>query len=99
MPLLLASLLGGLINIAGTLAGQVLIGLGISVLTYTGIDTTLTWVKGEALTSLNGLPVEVIGMLSAMGVGEFINILTSAMTVRLTLDGLTAGTMKSWVKK
>lgn len=99
MPVFLASLWGGLINIAGTLAGQVLIGLGISVMTYTGLDTTMSWLKDQALTSLNGLPVEAIGMLSAMGVGEAINIITSAMTVRLTLDGLTSGTIKKWVKK
>jgi len=100
MPVFLASLWGGLINIAGTLVGQVLIGLGISVLTYTGVSATLGWAKTQLLTSIQGLPAEVVGMLSAMGVGVFISIVTSAITVRMTLDGLSAsGGIKRFVKK
>lgn len=100
MPVFLASLWGGLLNIAGTLAGQVLIGLGVSVVTFTGVNTTLGWAKTQMLNAIQGLPAEVIGMLSAMGAGVFISIVTSAITVRMTLDGLSAaGSIKKFVKK
>ena len=38
-------------------------------------------------------------MLSSMGVGEFLSILLSALAARMTLQGLTGGTVKRWVLK
>ena len=99
MPMFIASLLGGLINIAGTLAGQVLIALGISVVTYTGVDTTLTFLKDGALSSIQALPAGVPALLSYMKVGVCISILSSAMVARMTLTGLTSGAFKRWVHK
>ncbi|KRB35538.1 DUF2523 domain-containing protein [Acidovorax sp. Root70] len=91
MPAFIAALMGALINIAGTLVGRVLIALGMSVVTFTGVSTTLTWAKSNAVSALSALPVEVVGMLSAMGVGEFLSILLSALTARMALQGLTGG--------
>jgi len=99
MPVFLMSLLGGLINIAGTLAGQALIGLGIAVVTYQGMDTTLTWLKGQIVSNVQTLPADMIGIISYMGVGQSISIIFSAYVVRVTLDGLTGGSMKKWVMK
>lgn len=91
MPAFIAALMGALINIAGTLVGRVLIALGMSVVTFTGVSTTLEWAKSNAVSALSALPVEVVGMLSAMGVGEFLSILLSALTARMALQGLTSG--------
>jgi len=94
-----ATLLGGLLNIAGSLAGQVLIALGIGVVTYTGIDTSIAWLKTGFVNSVGGLPAEAVGMLSLMKVGSCVSMVISAVLVKMTLSGLTSGTMKSWVKK
>jgi len=100
MPIFFATLWGAFLNIAASLVGQVLIALAVSVVTYTGVSSTLGWAKTQLLTAIQGLPAEVIGMLSAMGVGVFISIVTSAITVRMTLDGLSAaGSIKKFVKK
>lgn len=99
MPVVLMSLLGGLINIAGTLAGQVLIGLGIAVVTYQGMDTTLTWLKGQIVANVQSLPADMVGLIAYMGVGQSISIIFSAYVVRVTLDGLTGGNIKKWVMK
>jgi hypothetical protein len=99
MPLFIASLLGGLINIAGTIAGQVLIGLGISVVTYTGMSTTIDWLKSGAVAALSGLPAEAIGILGLMKVGVCISMVFSAIAVKMSLDGLTSGTVKKWISK
>lgn len=96
MPILLASLLGGLINIAGTLAGRVLIGLGISAITYTGLGASLDWLRDSAIADLLSLPPEIVGMLAVMKVGSAISIITSAFAVRMTLNGFTNGTVKRW---
>lgn len=99
MPTLWAALLGGLINIAGTIAGKVLIALGISVITYTGLSTTTTWLLQQAVTSFQGLPAQVLGMLALMKVGSCMSMVASAIAVRMTLQGLTGDSVKSWVKK
>lgn len=99
MPVFLASLLGGLVSITGSLVGRVLVALGLSVVTYTGMSATLGYVKAEALGALNGLPADVVMLLSYMGVGQFVNIITSALLARMVLDGLTGDTVKRWVMK
>lgn len=98
MPTFIAALLGGLVNIAGTLAGRVMIALGISVVTYTGISTSLEFLRSQVFTSFNGLPAELLGILALLKVGSSISIMMSAITVRMTLQGLTGDTMRQWVK-
>lgn len=88
-----------LINLVGTLAGRVLVALGISVVTYTGLNSTLDALKSQAIISFAGLPPEVLGMLSMMRVGQCISIVSSAVAARLLLNGLTGDTFKRWVSK
>lgn len=99
MPVFLAALVGALINIAGTLAGRVLISLGMSVVTFTGVSASLAWAKTNMLEKMSAMPPQVIGMLSTMGVGQFLSIIISAITARMLLQGLTGDTFKKWVTK
>jgi len=99
MPVFIASLLGGLINVAGSIAGRVLIALGISVVTFTGLSTSLTWLRDMALTNLQSLPPSIIGLLGVLKVGVCISMLASAYVARMTIDGLTGDTLKRWVGK
>lgn len=88
MPWFIAALLGGLRYAAGSIAVQVLLGIGVGVVTYTGLDISLTYLKGQAIAQFSALPAELIGLLSFMKVGVFINIVTSAMVARLTMTGV-----------
>jgi len=99
MPVFVAALLGGLINIAATLVGRVLLALGVGVLTFTGFSSTIDYLKGMAVSSLSGLPAEMVSLIAFMGVGEAISIITSAVVVRMTLSGLTGDTLKKFVFK
>jgi Protein of unknown function (DUF2523) len=99
MPVLIATLLGGLLRLSGTIAGRVLIALGISVVTYTGLDVSLGWLKAQALASLTGLPAEALGLMAYLKVGVCINIVFSAILARVALNGMTSGTFKRWVLK
>lgn len=98
MPVFLAALGGMLLNIAGSLAGQVLISLGISVVTYKGMEMVLDKLVVGALQAFDGLPFELVALLSFMKVGVAINIITSAVAVRLTLSGMT-GAVKRFRKQ
>jgi hypothetical protein len=97
MPVFIAAIGGMLINLVGTLAGRVLIALGIGVATFTGVNASLAWLKNQAISSITALPPEVIGMLGTMKVGVAISIVTSAITARLILNGLSGDTFKRWV--
>lgn len=97
MPIFVAALLGGLVNIAATLAGRVLIALGVGFVTYTGLSTSLDFFKNQAVQSLAGLPVEMISLIAFMGVGEAISIIVSALAIKMTLAGLTGGGIKKMV--
>jgi len=91
MPAFVAALLGGLLNLAVPLAGRVLIGLGFAAISYTGLSVTLEWLKDEAVSRIQGMPADIVAMLGYMQVGVAISIITSAIGVRLVLEGLSAG--------
>lgn len=99
MPAFLAMLGGVLINITGSVVGQVLVSLGIGVVTYTGIDITLGWLKDEAVANIQLLDPAVVGMLGVLKVGQCISIVTSAMLARATVNGIQSGSFKKWVKR
>lgn len=85
LPWLLTAFFGGAKWVVGSLAAQVLIGLGIGVATYTGMDISMDYAKQQAINSFGGLPGEVIGALGYAKVGSFISLIFSAMAMRLTM--------------
>lgn len=85
LPWVLAAFFGGLRYVAGSLAVQILVGLGIGIATYSGMDISLTYLKQQAINSIGGFPAEVIGALGYAKVGVFINIVTSAMVARMSM--------------
>jgi hypothetical protein len=91
MPTFVAALLGGLVQIAGTLAGRVLLALGFGAITYTGVSASLSFLKTQAISAAGGLGAEALQLMAYMKVGECISILSSAYLVSLTLAGLSAG--------
>lgn len=97
MPIFIATLLGGLLNIAGSLVGRILLGLGISAITFSGVGVTLDWLRDNAVQYLTSMPPEVLGIMALMKVGTAINIIFSAIVVRMTLNGFTNGTVRRWV--
>ena len=99
MQWLVGALLSGLLQIVGSLVGRVLVSLGAAVITYTGLSSTLNWLKSSAVSSFAALPPEVVGMLSVLKVGTCISIIFSAMLARLLVTGLQGDTVKKWVTK
>lgn len=99
MPLLVSALIGGLIQASFTLVGRVLIALGFSYLTMTGVDASLDWIRGAIASSMGGLPSDVVSLLGAFRVGSAVSIVLSAITARLIFDGMTGGTIRKMVLK
>jgi NO-binding membrane sensor protein with MHYT domain len=92
-------LLGGLVAIAPTLVGQVLVGLGVAVVSYTGLSATIDFLKDGAVSAFLDLPPEVVGMLALMRVGQCVSMVFSAITVRLAIQGLGSDAVKRFVKQ
>ena len=99
MPLWVASIIGGLIEVAGTIVGKVLLSLGLGYTVFTGVDTSLDFAKAQFLTGLSGLPADAAAVAGLMKVGVCVSMLIAALTARLALQGLTGGTLKRLVTK
>ena len=93
------ALIGWLIEACGTLVGQVLLALGISFLSYKGLDSMVGGAKAQFFASLAGLSPTTVGMLGAMKVDIAVNMLCSALVGRLTVVGMTSSGLKKMVFK
>jgi len=99
VPLFAAAIVGALIQIAGTLVGKVLLSLGIGYVTYTGVDTGISWAKAQVVANMSGLPADALQIVGVLKVGTAISILSSALVARALLAGLTSGSFKRMVIK
>jgi len=99
LPRIIASLGGALIVVTGSIVARVLTVLGISAVTYKGISTTLDWFKDRMLDALDGIPEKIVSLLAYMNVGTCINIIMTAIMLRLVIKGMTGGSLTRWVLK
>lgn len=99
MQLLLGALIGALIDSAGTLIGRILLSLGIGYAVYSGIDTSIVFARDLIISRISASGAQTVAAASALKLGTCISILTSALTARLSLNGLTNGTLKKMVVK
>lgn len=78
-----------LLGIAGTLAGRVLLSLGIGFVSYAGITAALNSVRGhiESSWSVGG---DIFNMLYLAGMGEAVGILLAALSVRGALYAISS---------
>lgn len=99
MPVVIAWLIGGLVQAAGTLVGKVLISLAIGYVVYAGVDTGLAWAKSQLVAGLTGAPANVLAIAGLLKVGQCISLLVSGLSTRLLMQGMTSGTVKRMVTK
>jgi hypothetical protein len=99
MPVIVAFLWNAFLAILPSLVGRVLLSLGMSVVTYTGLQVTFGWLKDQAVAKFLLLPPDVVGLLAVLKVGESLSIIFSALLVRASLNAASSGTFKRWVTK
>lgn len=90
---------GAFLNIIGSVVGRALVALGLGVVTFTGMNASLDWMRDQAVSSILQLDPQVVQLLGVLKVGTFISIISSAVAVRLLLNGVQSGTFKRWVLK
>ncbi|MHA4871602.1 DUF2523 domain-containing protein [Duganella sp. PWIR1] len=82
MPLLTA-LLGGLLTIASSMVGRVLLALGMSYVTYTGFDLAITWLLDQVKNNIAAMPSEIVSFMAWLWVDKAISMLFSAYTASI----------------
>lgn len=100
MPLFVSMILGGLLQIVGSLVGRVLLALGFGFVEYTGINLLLDNVKQQA----SGLIGAVGGSVLAEWAGFFridvhLSIILSAIGVKVLLNSLGGDKVRRLVQK
>lgn len=101
MPAILSALLSGLLSLAGTFVGRVLLSLGLAFVEYQGFSTLIDTVKSRLTDSLTGLSSYPL-MLAWAGffrLDVHISLIVSAIGVKLVLNGLDGPTIKKLVRK
>lgn len=99
MPVIIASLIGGLIQAAGTLVGRVLLSLGFGYVIFSGLETSIQWAISQALSGVSGLPATAAQVAGALRIPQILSVIGSAITLRLTFVGMTGGALKKMVQK
>jgi len=96
----IAALIGNmLLSIAGSVAGSMLAGAGMAVVTYAGVDVALDFLKTQFVQSATSLPPEIVGMMALLKIGSCVSMMISAVVVKMGINGMTSGTVKQWAKK
>lgn len=96
VPIIVGTIIGGLLQGVGHIVGRVLVSLGIGIVSYTGVMTSLTFVKDHFVTSVGGLPPLALQIAGTLKIGVIVSILLSALAARLTFSGLSGDTLKRW---
>jgi hypothetical protein len=89
MPIWLAPVIGGVLSVLSSIVGRVLIALGISYVTYKGLDLGVNWIKEEIVSNVGGMPAVTARFLGYFWVDRAITMIFSAFSAALALK--TAG--------
>jgi len=94
--LIASALVGSLAAAMTSLVGRVLIALGISYFTFTGLDVLLSNLTAAINSRMDGLPSDLVAWLGVLKVQTSISILLAAFTTRLAMVAI-GGTIKKAV--
>lgn len=94
----LPALIGALAAAMGTLAGRVMIALGFGFVTYKGIDVGIESLKQTAMSGINGLPAEALGLVGYLWLDKALTVIFSAIATALAMRAV-GGSVKRMVAK
>lgn len=87
------ALLGGLASksFIQAILTHVLVALGVSVVSYLGIDTVMDLAMAALQSQIGGLPADVGVIVSLAKVPQAMSVVCSAGVARMTMSGLVNG--------
>lgn len=100
MPWLVSVLLGGLLQLAGSFLGRVLLGLGLGFVEYQGISFLIDSARTAALSLIGGVGASSIGDWAGFfRIDQHVSIVLSAIGVKVALHGLGGASVKRLARK
>lgn len=84
------TLLAGLLSISGSVVARVLLSLGFSVVTITGLSAAITAIKNSLLGSLAGAPPALLQLAGLAGAWDALGLVLGACTFALSYWTLTS---------
>ncbi|WP_091455646.1 DUF2523 domain-containing protein [Giesbergeria anulus] len=100
MPWILSTLLGGLLQIASSLVGRVLIALGFGFVEYIGVSALVDSVKTQATSLINSVGASTLADWAGFfRIDVHISIVISAIGVKLVLNSLTGDKVRKLIQK
>ena len=88
----IVSLLAGFVSsgVLKALVTRVLVLLGISAVTYTGISAAFSYIEGQINSNIGSMSANLVTMLMLLKIPNAMDVVMSAYVGALTLRGLTA---------
>lgn len=83
MPLIIAAILGGLLQIAASLVGRVLLSLALSFVVFSGINIGFDLLKTAVITNMQGMSSDLVQILAFLWVDKAVSLILSAYTAAL----------------
>lgn len=74
-----------LASISAPIAKRVLVGLGIGVVSYVGLDAVFNQILVNAQSNWSAIPSGVANMMAIVGINDAIGIVFGALTTRLAM--------------
>ena len=99
MPLFVAAILGGLLQIAASLVGRVLLSLGMSFVVFSGINIGFDLLKNAVINNMQGMSADVVQFLAYLWVDRALSLIMSAYSAALALKMAGGTTITKLVTK
>lgn len=95
-----ATFLGGLLlNLVGSFVGRIFLALGLSVVTYQGMELITGKLRALFEQYIYALPSDWVNMAGMLKIGTCFSILLSALAVKAAAAGVSSGSFKKWQLK
>lgn len=98
MPLIYM-FMGVLAQILPSLIGRILLALGISFVTYTGMSVAIDSLYTQVQANFSGLPIETLNLLAYLWVDKAFSLVFSAFSASLAIKTLQGGSITRMVMK
>jgi len=78
-----------LMSLVQPIIARVMIALGLSLVTYAGMDLMINQVIGSAQSAWGGLPAGILQLAGLAGIGQALSIISGAILTRVLIWNIT----------
>ena len=100
MPWIISVLLGGLIQIVGSLVGRVIVALGFGFVEYVGVSALIDQIKADARGYIDAVGASSLAAWAGFfRIDVHLSIIISAVGVKVLLSALTGDKVRRLVQR